>query len=556
MCEDPEQSIAILVRGRSHLKHILPALKAAGISASGTDIDPISESQPVSEVIALIRALWHKADRTSWLAVLRSAFVGLSWADCLTVAQGHRVINHGLRMDEVIAKLSDDGRLRVKRLVAALDGVAASSRGDELGWAAKAVWVVLGGVSSVDATELGDISTVFKLLGNHTSSGDLTDPQSFFNALDRLFATPKAGTVQVMTIHKSKGLEFDVVILPSLQKGSVTDDIPLFYWRQINGSFVLAPNLGDQDPRSGESRLFKFIGRMVKKDVREELARVAYVATTRAKRKSYLLGCMNPPANGDDLKAPSGSLLGCLWDSISSAFDDAQRGEEITSEVVSGVPSKSRLPGTFSVTLPTEIFVPVATNDSLPTENELEDELRESEGKDYRSKTRGIVFHRMVELMTAQGGESWSVDRVQTKYQAIAAMLRREGYPIREIPEAVRVIVELLCTTVNSAKGQWILAKHARGGQEIRVSGYRQGRWVHRVIDRAFEDGETYWIVDWKTASCPEGMPVDAFVAGQVSKYQSKMGEYKRAVIDAGITLPVKLGLYLPAVDTFIEIRV
>ncbi|MAG65517.1 MAG: DNA helicase UvrD [Pseudomonadales bacterium] len=554
MAENPEQSIAILVRGRSHLKHILPALREAGISASGTDIDPISESQPVSEVIALIRALWHKGDRTSWLALLRSAFVGLSWGDCLTVAQGHSVISQGLRMPEVNAKLSDDGRVRVARLVEALDGVEQTSRGDELGWAAKAVWVSLGGVASVDATELGDISTVFKLLSSHTSTGDLTDPQAFFNAVDKLFATPKAGHVQVMTIHKSKGLEFDVVILPSLQKGSVTDDTPLFYWKQINGSFVLAPNMGDQDPQTADSRLFKYIGQMVKTDVREELARVAYVATTRAKHKSYLLGCMTPPRNGADLKPPAGSLLGCLWGSVGDAFNNAEMGVEVMAESATGVPSKARLPSTFTVSLPSEIFVPVASNDSLPTENELEDELRESEGKDYRSKTRGIVFHRMVELITAQGGESWSVERVKAKSQAIASMLRREGYPIREIPEAVRIISDLLCTTVTSKKGQWVLAKHCGGGQEVRVSGYRQGRWVHRVIDRAFEDSGTYWIVDWKTAACPEGTSVDAFLASQVSKYRAKMIEYKRAVIDAGITLEVKLGLYLPAVDAFVEI--
>lgn len=66
--EDPNQSVAILVRGRSHLKHILPALKQAGISASGTDIDPIADCAPVSELVSLIRALWHMADRTSWIS--------------------------------------------------------------------------------------------------------------------------------------------------------------------------------------------------------------------------------------------------------------------------------------------------------------------------------------------------------------------------------------------------------------------------------------------------------------------------------------------------------
>lgn len=47
--QEPEQTIAILVRERNaHLKHILPALKEAGIPTAGKNIDPIAESAPVS----------------------------------------------------------------------------------------------------------------------------------------------------------------------------------------------------------------------------------------------------------------------------------------------------------------------------------------------------------------------------------------------------------------------------------------------------------------------------------------------------------------------------
>lgn len=552
--KNPEQSIAILVRGRSHLKEILPALKEAGISASGTDIDPIAESQPVSEVIALIRALWHQADRTSWLAVLRAAFVGLSWADCLAVARGHRVVPCALRMPEVIATLSDEGKARVQRLIAILDGIENSSRGDELVWSAKSAWVALGGVSTVDETELADVNTVWSLLAQHTSKGNLNDPQAFFQALGRLFASPKAGQVQVMTIHKSKGLEFSTVILPGLHKTGASDDVPLFYWRRIKGVFTLAPNIGNNDVDTPESRLFKFVGGLVKEDLRAELARVAYVATTRAKVNSYLLGCINANPEGKELKAPSNSLLGCLWPAVKDEFEDAEEEATIEKEVACAVPSKARLTHDFVIDMPRDCFIPAATNDALPTENELEDELRESEGDDFRAKTIGIVYHRVVELIGKEGVETWSVARLEGKTQAIASMFRREGYPIREIPAAVRRVVELVTTTLNSEKGRWILTKREGGGQEVQVSGYRNGRWVHRYIDSSFEDGGAYWITDWKTPDCPEGMGVDDFIRIQAKRYEAKMKEYKRAVQDAGITLPVRLGLYLPAVDRFVEI--
>lgn len=547
---DPDQSVAILVRGRSHLKYILPALKQAGISASGTDIDPIANSAPVSEVVSLIRALWHKADRTAWLALLRAAFVGLSWEDCLAVSMGHEVIPVALRMPVVQAKLTPDGHARVMRLVEALDGVESASRSDELAWKARAVWVALGGISTVDQTELHDVKTVFKLLGTHTATGDLEDPLAFFNALDRLYASPKAGAVQIMTIHRSKGLEFDTVILPSLNKGGGRDDTPLFYWRRLGGKFFLAPNIGDQDATSAESRLFKFVGRFVKKDNRDELDRLCYVATTRAKKNLHLLACK---AEDDDEAGSSNSLLGCLKKVLANDFEGVDVGSARL-DVAAGVPAKARLCADHEVQLPTDYFIPAATNEALPTENELHDELREGEGDDYRAKIEGIVYHRFVEMIAKDGLENWSVERLQAKAQALASLMRREGYPIREIPKGRDRVLGLLATTLASEKGRWILSKHEHGGQEVQLSGYRNGRWVHRYLDRPFVADGFYWITDYKAAACPEGVSAEDFVRAIAARYRPKMQEYKAVVEEAGIEWPVKLGLYLPSVDTFVEL--
>lgn len=546
--EDPSQSVAILVRGRSHLKYILPALKQAGIGASGTDIDPIADSAPVSEVVSMIRALWHKADRTSWLALLRAAFVGLSWEDCLVVSMGHEVIPVALRKAEVLEKLTPEGLVRVKRLVEALDGVEQSSRSDELAWKARALWMALGGMSTVDQTELSDIKTVFKLLGTHTATGDLDNPQAFFNALANLYASPKAGVVQIMTIHKSKGLEYSTVIIPALQKSGGSDDTPLFYWRTINGRFFLAPNMGGEDAMSPESRLFNYLGSRVKADHRQELERVAYVGTTRAKSRLHLTACKD--ASDEDVGSAN-SLLGSLKRVLAEQFVEADV-DALNLDVVGGVPSKARLDAAHSVEVPTDCFIPAATNEALPTESELHDELREGEGDDHKAKVEGIVYHRVVEMIAKDGLENWNLEKLAGKAQAVAALMRREGYPIRDIPAGRNRIMELLVTTMKSEKGRWILSKHDEGGQEVQVSGFRNGRWVHRYLDRPFVDEGAYWITDWKTGGCPDGVEVEAFIAGIAARYRKKMEEYRDVVIEAGVTLPVKLGLYLPAVDRFV----
>jgi hypothetical protein len=114
--------------------------------------------------------------------------------------------------------------------------------------------------------------------------------------------------------------------------------------------------------------------------------------------------------------------------------------------------------------------------------------------------------------------------------------------------------MRLLVTTLASEKGRWILSKHEEGGQEVQISGYRNGRWVHRYLDRPFVDAGTYWITDWKSSECPEGVELEEFLCAIADQYRPKMEEYRSIVIEAGIKLPVKLGLYLPSVDHFIEL--
>lgn len=561
LAQDPNKSVAILVRGRSHLKHILPLLKEAGVEVRGKDIDPIGEAAPVSEVIGLARALWHAADSTAWATLLRASFVGLSWADTLTICRGHSVIPFALRDEKVLDGLSIDGHARVMKLLKVIDGIKRSSRGAELAWSVKSAWIALGGPATVSAAEFEDIETIFKLLTAHAESGDLLDPQAFFRAINKAYAAPKAGAVTVMTLHGSKGLEFDIVLIPGLNKGGAKDEPPLFHFRQINGVFSVVPNLGDLDPTTPESRLFKFVGRMARNDVTAEVCRTAYVGTTRAKEHCHLFVTVDrlPAAEGQDqvvkeIKPTTGSLAECLWPAIGVEVTAVAPAMPIPSETNSGVPSKARLAAGFSVQLPKTVFIPAASNDQVPTESELNDELREEEGSDYRAKTIGIVYHWFVEQIGKQGIEQWDAARVGTKAQAVASVLRREGYPAAEVPGAVARILRLLVNTVSSQHGQWILKKRPGSGHEVQVSAYRNGRWVHRYLDRPFEDGGIYWISDYKTPDCPAGMAEDVFVAQEVERYRPKMEEYERAVKDAGITLPVRKVLYFPAFDRLAEV--
>ncbi len=77
------------------------------------------------------------------------------------------------------------------------------------------------------------ISTFGCRLDNIEIAGDLEDAARLEEQLDRLFARPRPRTgawAEVMTIHKSKGLEYDVVILPALDRLRAVRVVELMRW--------------------------------------------------------------------------------------------------------------------------------------------------------------------------------------------------------------------------------------------------------------------------------------------------------------------------------------
>ncbi|WP_397311122.1 3'-5' exonuclease, partial [Paenibacillus darwinianus] len=95
--------------------------------------------------------------------------------------------------------------------------------------------------------------------------------------------------VRIMSIHKSKGLEFPVVFVAGLGK--------TFNMQDLNGSFLLhkqlgfGPKLVDTDLRVSYPTLpYLAVRRRMRMETLAEEMRVLYVAMTRPKEKMFLLG--------------------------------------------------------------------------------------------------------------------------------------------------------------------------------------------------------------------------------------------------------------------------
>src|SRR5262249_8605061 len=135
---EAKSGCAILIRNRSSLVDIVPALKAAGIRFRAIEIDKLGEKQVVQDLYALTRALTHLADRISWLALLPAPWVGFSLEDFSFLEN---------KKETVWESIQDHPRLARFRSILA-PALAHRLRGT-LRDRVESVWLALGGPACV-----------------------------------------------------------------------------------------------------------------------------------------------------------------------------------------------------------------------------------------------------------------------------------------------------------------------------------------------------------------------------------------------------------------------
>jgi len=328
---NPDGSIAVLVRARSHPAEIVAAMKHAGLRYRAIEIEQLGHRPVVQDLYVLTRALLHPGDRLAWLALLRAPWCGLALADLtlLTRADPKAVIWQQLQDEALVSQLSAEGRQRLARLRAVFDDAMAARFRHGLRRWVEAVWLQLGGPACVDnATDLEDAEVFLALLQGLDSAGGLDDLQLLDERLAKLFALPDIEAddrLQLMTIHKSKGLEFDTVILPGLGRKAPPDESALLMWLErwssgAHGELLLAPLRATGERHDA---IYSYLKSVDKRKGEYETGRVLYVAATRARRRLHLLG--HTTIKDEDLRTPqSSSLLKLLWPMVEPEFIRAQ----------------------------------------------------------------------------------------------------------------------------------------------------------------------------------------------------------------------------------------
>jgi ATP-dependent exoDNAse (exonuclease V) beta subunit len=523
---------AILVRNRAHLDEIVPALKAAGIRFRAVEIEQLGERQVVQDLYALTRALLHPADRIAWLAVLRAPWCGMMLADLL-------LLTHGKERELVwqllqrVDHLSPDGRKRAERARSVLGPVVAERNRGSLRDRVEGTWLALGGPACESATGLEDAAIFLDELERLEDAGEV-DLEALKDKMARLFAQPDAeagpDAVEIMTIHKSKGLEFDTVIVPGLDRLPRAGPKPLFAWKSIaGGRLLLAPI---DETGAGEDQTYKYVRELDREADDIEAGRLFYVAATRAKERLHLLGCAKAAEDLTPKEPIRRTLLNKIWWQAREHFGAAPAEAAADTPRVPFPDLLRRLTADYK-----SPDVPDSTVWNPPPEGRAEAEIEFSWAGET-ARHVGTVVHRWLQRIAQDEMKGWGDERISSLGPVFLADLSRRGVPQAGLKTSSERVADALRKTLADERGRWLLGPQQDAKNELRL---RTAARATYIVDRTFRDaaGEL-WVVDWKT-SYREGGDLEGFLDNEQARYTPQLERYAAALKAR------RLGLYFPS---------
>ena len=553
--------VAVLVRGRNHLVALVPRLRREGLRFRAMELEQLGERPVVRDLVSLTRTLLHMGDRTAWLAVLRAPWCGLALADlhALTLHADGLTLLEVLADRERLTTLSKDGRTRLARVQAVLLDARAQQRRGTLREQVESAWLRLAAPSVLASMEdLDDAEAFLSLLETLDEGGTLPDSAALEAALEDLFAQPdpEAGDgLQVMTMHKAKGLEFDVVIVPGLGAGSGRTHRPLLAYLERaraegRPDLLLAPlnaRGGERDPH------YELVVDLRREQELFERQRLLYVAATRAREQLHLLGYAGySEKDGQrELKAPpANSLLATLWPAVADQYRQA-----LHNHVPPAAGALPQIPAACLRRLPAGWQAP-ATPAAVEWQGMglLAAEWPPQVEFDWAGDTLrhiGTVVHSVLQCIATAEGDVQDAARTAVNAARLRAWLQQVGVPAEELSGAVQTVRQAVERMLADDTGRRLLA--ARGPDahcEFALSGFENRRLVTGVMDRTFVDNDSVrWIVDYKT-SRHEGTGRDAFLAREAERYRPQLRRYV-TLMRAFENRPVRAGLYFPLLGTF-----
>lgn len=600
--------IAVLARSRAHLAPVIAEFQRdrgrGPLPFRAVDVELLKDRPEILDLLAIVRALLHPGDRIAWLAILRSPVCGLERADLLALCGDAEQADAAATVLHLVHtradRLSPEGRRRLERTWATLADAHASFGRTAFSTLVERTWRSLGTDAALGPNQRTNAQRFFAMLRKLETGPEPLSVPLLERALRKLYAEPLADAhaVELMTIHKAKGLEWDLVLVPALHRDTGNTHHELLRWLELDGDHgskaevILSPISGKGEEAS---RLSKWLGNVQAVREAAESKRLLYVVCTRAREELHLFTATSFRKDGSLVVPRANTLLRAAWPAAAPILShlltqctSADSGPFLSeNESVRYQPHESKMPLALAAAAAPVANAPGGTGpphvlrlpDSFdplarfaPSHSPRipyppADTLRHGiafarpEGS-FAARAFGNVVHRFLDALRERLAQGELLDNLLGALpgweRRLLTAFRSEGLPPGLcMREAARARIALQ-TTLQDPIGRWIMAPQtsSESEQSIFVS---EGpcKALGRTLrpDRTFLAGaeplvqgvQTHlWILDIKTAELG-GRSMEAFLASEKAKYEPQMQTYARAMLATEpVDHPVVLALFYP----------
>ena len=547
----PEQSKCLLVRSRTQLRSLLPALQKNAISYTGVGIHSLGHSQSVLDLFCLMCLPLDLTDRRSWVGFLNSSAVALPMTDIHRLCQPKNAVIWD-NMNSQIDALTDQGQLIITRIRPILSQYLSQYGRKSLSQLAQYAWHQLGGDFACPNEEDHEHCLLFIDLVRELEQSSQLVTQVSLSEL--LLTYPEQSTsssehdVQIMTIHKSKGLEFDIVLMPYLESPSPLSTKPLLDWtfipHQSQLHLIMHTHPRHKSFSSSVHRYLRFVDKMAQ---HAEMERLYYVAFTRAKYQLHLFSLRKDTYPERSIMHQLSLALSQpgmnLIKPIHTSRPDLEIRSSSTPPVRRVIPADWKYP---VVTSPP--FRQSKTDQAIGTlaiPSDLTETVRSSE-TDW-----GQLVHRCMEFMLLP-----HVNTAVSQHKLIQ-LASLYALDLAKDHQSLAVLSNSLSKCFADPIFQWI-KQHASQQSMIETTLIHKSQRLR--VDCAFIDPKTkiLWVIDFKTYKMLEHIAHGQALSLPLHiepGYLEQLQRYQTAYQSLGLASSVSCALYYPLTQSWLSVK-
>lgn len=291
------EDIAIIIRKTRDQFYIEQALLRHGIPYNSSATTGIFSDGPVNDIFAFLRILVYKSDSMSYAQVLRSPYVNLSTEETNSI-----LMESVYPFEAEGNTLSQETKERYQRAKEFYTAIREFSRTNTISRTVSRLWYDSGyfyetiwnqNVSMYNKHYDMIFSLAIKAEQNCQSLASFVDGMRQYTddsqkLEDLEIPIEQSSGVQIMTIHKSKGLEFEVVFVSQNKHGprQIKNDLQVSSSKKYGISLNIPVN---SKYGQGKVNFFhKNLEVIAQAEEFAEIRRIMYVALTRAKNHLYI----------------------------------------------------------------------------------------------------------------------------------------------------------------------------------------------------------------------------------------------------------------------------